>query len=537
MERAFENKNERLTLAGAVPARAGAGITPLYNLGIACSDAPASAFPARPAVIEERDGETKVLTFGELAKRSGALAARLAALGVEPQDRVGVYAPAGVATAVAHIGVLKAGAVTVPLVPLLGDEAIVYRLNHAQIELVLVDGGEEARLRDALAHAPGVQTILVLDEELGRTAGAAPGSDFRPPTTRATDPAMIIYTSGTTGKPKGAVQAQGIVLGRQTPMSMIHGPFAPGDVFWAPVDWLWIGSFVDSMLAPLSQGCPVFTYARRRFDPLEAARRLVEFRVTKAFIPPTALRMLMEVPEDEWRGHSLTSIHSGGETLTPDAARWGREVLGLTLDEIYGMTEASFLVGNAHRYYPVVERSMGRPYPGQRLALRDVAGAEPRPGEPGELMVAGSSPSLFLGYYGDPEATAERFVDGWFATGDLAFADERGYLHYLGRKDDLIISAGHRIGPAEIEEVLRRHPQVAEAVVVGVPDPRRGQRIRAVVRLRNGNRPTGELTRELQDLVRSGVGRHAYPRDVEYVDEFPRTVTGKVQRSLLRAAP
>jgi acetyl-CoA synthetase len=505
-----------------------------YNLGVACSDALAVSIPDRPALIHERGDRTEIVTFAELATRSSQLAARIVEVGVEPGDRVGVFASAGNETAVAHIAAMKAGAVTVPLVPLLGDDAIAYRLHDADVACVLVSAAESDRLASILATADRERTVV----ELGATAGdAAEGHSFRPHLTRASDAAMIIYSSGTTGKPKGALEPHAIALGRHAPMSMIHGPFVPGDVFWTPVDWMWIGSFVDSLLTPLTYGCTVLAYDRRRFDGVEAVRRLKAFGVTKAFIPPTALRMLMDVPDSEWTGHSLTSVHSGGETLTSEAFEWADATLGITVDEIYGMTEASFVAGNAHRYYAPVLGSLGRPYPGQEIVLRTEDGEVAPPGEPGEMTIGPSSPSLFRGYFGKPEATAERFTDGWFATGDLATADEQGYLFYVGRRDDLIMSAGHRLGPGEIEDALRRHAAVRAAVVVGAPDPERGQVVKAVVQLvagGQGDRPLEELTKELQDLVRVGVGRHAYPREVEYIDDFPRTVTGKVRRDVLR---
>jgi acetyl-CoA synthetase len=446
---------------------------------------------------------------------------------------VGVFASAGNRTAVAHIAVLKAGAVSVPLVPLLGDEGIAFRLEDSGVSCLFAGSSEAGRLETVLAGAPRVRHVIELHD--GEHT-ADDGAGFEPAPTCPGDPAMIIYSSGTTGKPKGVLEPHSIVLGRHAPVSMIHGPFVPDDVFWTPVDWMWIGSFVDALLTPLSYGCTVLAYDRRRFDAREAVERLKTFGVTKAFIPPTALRMLMDVPEPDWAGHRLTSVHSGGESLTIDAAGWAREVVGLTIDEIYGMTEASFVIGNAHRFYPVVAGSMGRPYPTQHARLRADDGGAPAPGEPGEILISPESPSLFLGYWGRPEATAERFVDGWFATGDLAAADERGYLFYAGRRDDLIMSAGHRLGPGEIEDALLRHEAVRTAVVVGAPDAERGQLVRAIVQLTTPGRalPREELTRQLQDLVRAGVGRHAYPREVEYVEEFPRTVTGKIRRDVLR---
>lgn len=505
-----------------------------YNLGVACADAPASRAPDRIALIQERDGVTETLTFAELAESSTRLAAHLAAEGVRPGDRIGVFASAGNQTAIGHIAALKAGAVAVPLVPLLGDGAIAYRLDDADVACVLTDERHQERLAGIFADHARTRPALLLSEALD----AAPVvNGFSPHGTEAHDPAMIIYSSGTTGKPKGAVEPHSIVLGRHAPMAMIHGPFVPEDVFWTPVDWMWIGSFVDSLLAPLSYGCTVLAYDRRKFDGVDAVRRLKEFGVTKAFIPPAALRILIEVPAAEVEGHSMVSIHSGGETLPGEVVAGTREVFGVTVDEIYGMTEASFVAGSAHRFYPQVEGSLGRPYPGQRIVLRTEDGRVAEVGETGEMTVDPSSPSLFLGYFRQPEATAGCYTGGWYGTGDLAARDERGYLFYKGRKDDLIMSSGHRLGPSEIELAIARHAAVKMAVVVGAPDPERGQRIKAVVQLVDGAGSHGsldELTAELQDLVRTGVGKHAYPREIEYIDEFPRTVTGKVRRDVLR---
>jgi acetyl-CoA synthetase len=504
------------------------GLLPRYNLGVACSDAPAARVGDRPALIHERNGTVETIGFAGLARASSGVAARLAEAGIAPGDRVGVLASAGIATAIGHLAVMKAGAVTVPLVPLLGDEAIAYRLQDADVSLVLVASSELDRFRRIGAAAPALELESVIEE------AREPGL-LHP--TGARDPAVIIYSSGTTGKPKGAVQPHGIVLGRHAPVAMIHGPFVADDIFWSPVDWMWIGSFIDAVLAPLSYGCTVLAYDRRRFDAAACVEALKAHGVTKAFIPPTALRMLMDVPTSAWGGHRLTSVHSGGESLTALAAAWAEETLGLTIDEIYGMTEASFTIGSAHRYYPPVPGSMGIPYPGQPVRLVRDDGTEAAVGEDGEIMIGPSSPSLFVGYWGRPAETEAQFRDGWWGTGDLALRDEAGYLHYRGRKDHLIMSAGHRLGPAEIESALARHSAVRAVVVGGAPDPERGQIVKAVVELVDEARDLArdKITVELQDIVRHAVGRHAYPRVIEFVDELPRTATGKIRRDVLSA--
>lgn len=498
-----------------------------YNAGVACADVPAGTAPDRTAIVCEAQGRSTSLTFRDLARQSSNVAARLVEAGVEPGAPIGVFAPAGTIAAVAHLGVLKAGAVTLPLVPLLGDDAILHRLADARVATLLAAPALVDKARMLLGG-----NVIPLDEHL---LAGEPGADFEPAPVGPDDPAILLYTSGTTGKPKGALLPHRVVLARQVPLSMIHGPFLPDDVFWTPADWLWVGSFVDAVLAPLSHGCTVMTYERRRFDAVEAVEQIKASGVTRAFIPPTALRRLMDVPAGAWTGHRLRSVHSGGEPLTPEAAAWALEMLGIVVDEIYGMTEASFVIGNAHRFSPVVSGSMGRPFPGQAVRIVDADGQPVGVDQPGDLVVSGGSPSLFLGYYGQPEATASRFLDGWFVTGDIARRDADGRLFYVARKDDLITSSGHRIGPGEIEDVLRTHPEVRDVVVVGEPDAARGQRVKAVVQLRDGSGPPRDgLSGELRDLVRMRVGRHAYPRSIEYLVEFPRTVTGKVRRDLLR---
>ena len=516
--------------------------TSRYNVGLAAADVIADGLADRPAVIYESQRAVATITFGELAARSSQLAASLQRRGIGVRDTVGVFAPASIAAVTAHLAVLKCGAVTVPLVPLLGDEALAHRAGDAGLKALLIDFDSDPGLAERAAMIAGRHphelTVMAIEPGDGESGcgSRAPAAAVE---TLPDDPALILYTSGTTGRSKGAILPQRVVLARHVPLSMIHGPLLPDDVFWTPAEWVWVGSLVDCVLAPLTMGCTVMTYERLRFDPAVAVERIKRHGVTRAFVPPTAVRQLMEVEAAAWEGHRLRSIHSGGEKLTADALEWARETLGLVVDEIYGLTEASFLAGSAHRFYPPAPESLGRPFPGQALRVAREDGSSVVPGEVGELMVASGSPSLFLGYHGDPEMTASRFRDGWFATGDLMRVDDDGRLYYLGRRDDLIMSSGHRIGPGEIEDVLRSHAAVRDAVVVGEPDAERGQLVKAVIQLRvsengNGTGVRERLTAELQDLVRTTVGRHAYPRLVEYVEEYPRTVTGKVRRDVLR---
>ena len=289
---------------------------------------------------------------------------------------------------------------------------------------------------------------------------------------------------------------------------------------------------MDAVLPSLYYGVSIVAAPRARFDPEWAARLIVETRIRNAFIPPTALRLMkaagVTVPEG-----TLRSVISGGETLGADVLEWGRESLGVTISEMYGQTEANLLVGNAPTLFPPRPGSMGRPYPGHDVGVIDDDGNDVEAGVDGEIALRLPDPVAFLGYFGAPEATAEKTRGGWLRTGDIARRDEDGYIWFLGRADDLIISAGYRISPLEVEQCLLAHDAVLSAAVVGVPDELRGQIVKAfVVPVPSATRGD-ELVQELQAFVRERLAAYEYPRAVEFVDELPQTVTGKIRRAVL----
>jgi acetyl-CoA synthetase len=307
----------------------------------------------------------------------------------------------------------------------------------------------------------------------------------------------------------------------------------PGDRMWTPADWAWAGGLLDVLLPALSLGVPVVAKKFEKFDPVEAFALMAEADVRNAFIPPTALRMLRSAgkPREKLR---LRTLGSGGESLGEETYAWGRETLGLTINEFYGQTECNLVLSSAAAIGVSKAGAIGKPVPGHTVAVIRADGSTCKPGELGQIAVKRPDPVMFLEYWKRPDATRDKFIGDWMTTGDEGIADEEGYVRFVGRDDDVITSAGYRIGPGEIEDCLIRHPAVALAAAVGKPDPVRTEIVKAFVQLKPGHAPSNALAVEIQDFVRTRLSAHEYPREVAFVAEMPMTTTGKVIRRLLR---
>ena len=419
-------------------------------------------------------------------------------------------------TALAHLAVYKLGAIAVPLSTLFGPEALEVRLGDAEPRAVI---GEAEALERAAAVSADLVRIDVERDLDGLLAKASP--QLEPAATTPDTPALVLYTSGTTGPPKGALHGHRILPGHLPGFELSHDFFPqPGDVIWTPADWAWIGGLYDVLMPALLHGRPVVAYRAAKFDPEHAFDLIARLGVRNVFMPATALRLMRQA-----RGGSvsLRTVASGGETVGEETAAWCRERLGVRLNEFYGQTEANLLVGNCAAW-PAKPASMGRPYPGHEVRVIE-----------GEVAVRTErDPVVFLGYWRNTEATAEKVRDGWLYTGDQATVDDDGYLHFVGRADDVISSGGYRIGPAEIEECLIRHPAVALAAVVAAPDPVRHEIVKAFVVPAERATPGPELAAELQQFVRGRLSAYQCPREVEFLESLPTTVTGKVRRAELR---
>jgi len=509
-----------------------------YNIGVDACDKWADS--DRLALIHlSDDGRETRYSFRDLQRLSNRCANVLEAQGVEEGDRVAILLAQGPETAVAHLAIYKLGAIAVPLFTLFGEEALEYRLANSGARVVITDQGGLAKIDLIRDRLPALESVISIDggDALDWHRLMARASDgFLPVDTLADDPAFIIYTSGTTGPPKGALHAQRVLLGHLPGVEMPQSFFPqPGDLFWTPADWAWIGGLLDVLLPAWHHGVPVLAHRFAKFDPERAFQLLADFGVRNAFLPPTALKIMRTV---EWPGErwnlKLRSIGSGGETLGPEMLDWSRETFGITVNEFYGQTECNLVVSNCAEIMDVKPGAMGRPVPGHRVAVVDDDGMPLPAGETGTIAVRRPDPVMFLEYWRNPEATAAKFRGDCLMTGDQGAMDEDGYLHFVGRDDDVITSGGYRIGPGEIEDCLIKHPAVAMAAAVGVPDPVRTERVKAFLVLKQGHAGDEALVREIQDFVKTRLAAHEYPREVAFVDALPMTATGKIIRKALR---
>jgi acetyl-CoA synthetase len=514
-----------------------------FNIGAACCGRHSSDRSRLVLYWEDEAGSSLAYTFWDLQQQANRLSNALAGLGLRRGDRVGIILPQRPETAIAHIACYQMGAVAMPLSVLFGPDALEYRLQNSESVAALVDP----------ASLPGLAAIrdkLPLLEHVIGVAGARESwvrpwkelldkasPHFAPVDTAAGDPALLVYTSGTTGPPKGALMPQRVLLGNLPGFELSHDRFPQaGDLFWSPADWAWTGGLMDALLPSLYHGTPVLGY-RGRFDPEKSFWLMQKYHVRNSFLFPTALKMMMKTVPQPRKLHelSLRSIMSAGESVGEAVFEWSRAALGVTVNEMFGQTEINYIVGNSHTLWPAKPGSIGRPYPGHRVACIDEAGDEVPVGQVGEVAAWDEDdPVFFLEYWKNPEATKKKYTGRWCGTGDLAKRDQDGDFWYQGRSDDMFKSAGYRIGPSEIENCLVKHPAVANCAVVGSPDPERTNIVKAFVVLTPGYEASAALEAELQEHVRGKLAPYEYPKEIEFLDSLPMTTTGKVQRRVLR---
>ena len=519
-----------------------------FNIAQACCGRWASDRTRFALYWEDESGATSAHTFWDLQREANRLSNVLAGLGVVRGDKVALVLPQRRETLVAHLAVYQMGAVAVPMSFLFGPEALAYRLDNAEARVALVDTQSAPNLAPIrhdlpqLAHVLGVANAHGNDLVDYDAAVASAQPHFAPVITRASDPALIVYTSGTTGPPKGALMSHACLLGNLPGFVHSHDGFPqPGDLFWSPADWAWTGGLMDALLPTLYFGQPIVGY-RGRFDPERAFALMEKYQIRNTFLFPTALKLMMKAfPQPRERFDvNLRSIMSAGEAVGTTVFAWTQDALGATINEMFGQTEMNYIVGNSHTQWPAKSGSMGRPYPGHRVAVIDDAGNEVPTGEPGEVSVHRMAPDgtpdpvFFLEYFKNPGATHNKFTGDWCRTGDVATMDADGYLWYKGRADDVFKVAGYRIGPSEIENCIVKHPAVANAAVVPSPDETRGNVVKAFIVLAAGHTPSAALEADIQQHVRKFLAPYEYPKEIEFIDALPMTTTGKVQRKVLR---
>ncbi|MUV57981.1 acyl-CoA synthetase [Halogeometricum sp. CBA1124] len=491
------------------------------------------------------DGELTKTTFWELADRSSQFANVLAELGVERGDRVFSYMPRIPEHYVALVGTLKHGAVWGSVNERFGPDGISYRLDDCDASVVVTTTDNRDTVAEALTDAPSVEHVVTVDR-----GGGAPVDDiaFGPALDGASttydaadtggeDDALLYYTSGTTGLAKGVLHKQrwiaGVAATQQYAVDL-----QPGDLYWSTGDLGWLTGAINT-LGAWFWGASLFTY-EGEFDPEAWVELLDEYPVDVLFSVPTAYRMLRERDElladaDVDLRHAL----SIGEPLSAGVVEWGRETLGVTILDTYGQTETGNMIINNYPTMDLKPGSMGKPLPGIEADIVDPdTGEVLDPGETGEIAERGDYPCFFAEYWNKPEQTADCFVDGpsgeWYLSGDLAYKDEDGYFWFEGRADDVILSSGYRIGPFEVESALGEHEAVAESAVVPKPHRERGNIVKAYVVLSEGTEPSEELKEDIKNHVKTELSAHEYPREIEFRDELPKTVTGKIRRTELR---
>lgn len=513
-----------------------------FNIGRVVSDDWAAKAPDQVCLQHfSPDGQHLSMTYRELAAQSSALAHALTDLHVLVGDRVALLLPQSFETVVAHVAIYKMGAIALPLALLFGEEALEYRLRDAGAKVIVTNSFGLQRLKTIKARLPALETVISIDgpgpDVMGFHAlinGRA--TQFEIAESGPDTPALMIYTSGTTGPPKGALHGHRVLAGHIPGFQLAHDYLPqPGDKVWTPSDWAWAGGLLNALLPALMLGVPVVSSPAQKFDPHMAFRIMSEMKVRNAFIPPTALRLLKAV-EKPREAHDLVlrSIGSAGESLGRETYEWVKSVLGIVPNEFYGQTECNFVLSSAAHLGVTKGGFIGKAVPGHEVAIIDGDGQEVPVGETGQVAIRRPDPVMFLGYWNNEKATADKFVGDWMKTGDLGRQDEEGYVQFFGRDDDVITSSGYRIGPAEIEDCLIGHPAVRLAAVIGKPDALRTEIVKAFVVLQDGFAGNPVLAAEIRDWVKNRLSMHEYPREIEFVGELPLTTSGKVIRRLLR---
>ena len=477
-------------------------------------------------IHEDTEGAVREVNWGELQELSNRFANVLRSHGVEPGDRVAMVLPPTPETAAAFFGTYKSGAILLSMSVLYGDDGIRHRVKDSQAKVLVTNAANQDRVDPAL-----VDEVLVLDDELLQSGEP----EFDAVDTSADDAAQLYYSSGTTGLAKGIVHAHRYLLAHEE-FEFCHD-VQDGERFHGMGEWAWAAG-IAPLLGPWRYGAVQLVLERKGgFDPHKQLDFLSRHEATNVFTTPTAMRSMMSIEKaGERYPQKFRIVCSAGEPLNPEAIRWFREQYGVTVLDYYGLTESYPLVAN-YPFMDVREGSMGKPMPGWDVQILD-EDEKPLPqGERGEICLrARSNPHYPIGYWNNPDDSEETFGGDWFHTKDAASIDEDGYVWYEGRADDVIIAAGYRIGPFEVESALLEHACVAEAAAVASPDERRGNVVKAFIVLAEGKEGSEELVEEIKAFVRDRLSAYAYPRKIEFVDELPKTLTGKIRRIELRQA-
>lgn len=500
------------------------------------------------AIVEGRDASSRALTevypdqssrdfsYGELTELSHRIGNALRERGVGRGDVVAIINPQSLQTAASFVAIWRIGAIALPISQLFGPEALNFRFGDSGAKAVITFAAHADRVREG-AGEHDIQ-LLVIGAEPGDSCSfeeaiAKASVELEVVDTRAEDSALLVYTSGTTGNPKGALHAHRQVFGQMPAIEMCYDFLShDGDVFWSVADWAWIAGIMDIMVPGLLYGIPVVVDRREGFDPARAAWLMRQYKITLTLLPATALRGF-RAAEIEGGGFSLRAMMSGGEPLGVELRGWAADFFGCDINDGYGQTEMNGFCMHSSRVFPTRSGATGRPAPGVKIQIVD-EDFNPVVNQVGRIVAWRHNPLAMVAYWNNQQATAAKYHGDWLISGDLGSMDEDGYVWFKMRDDDVINSSGYRIGPTEIEDCLCASEFVALAAVIGVPDERRGEVPKAFVVVRPGIQPSKALAQQLRDYVRHRLAAHEVPRDIEFIDELPKTATGKILRRALR---
>ena len=492
-------------------------------------------------IVAHTDGSQQEYTWSELSRLSNQMANLITDQGLERGDRFGILLSQSVEAALSHLACWKMGAISIPLFSLFGEEALLFRLKDSGAKMIITESRQLNKILAIKDELPELKQIILIDgEQSANTIDFWSNLDgtsdqFEMLDTGPDDPSYIIYTSGTTGNPKGALMGHRSLLGHMAGVEFFHDFFPqPDDLMWTPADWAWIGGLMNCLMGAWYHGVPVLAYRAAKYDPEDALRLMAKYNVRNTFMPPTALKIMKGVPDIKSYGTNLRTIAVAGEPMGRELLDWGQREFGITFNEFYGQTECNLVVGNCQQIMDVVSGSMGKPIPGHTVAVIDNVGDQMPPGEEGQIAVRRGDPVMMLEYWNNPEATQKKFLGDWLLTGDQGVMDVDGYLWFLARDDDVITSAGYRIGPGEIEDCLTKHNAVSLAAAIGVPHPVRTEIVKVFITLKQGYEVSEALEEDIRSFVKTRLSPHEYPREIEFVETLPVTSTGKIKRNELR---
>ena len=519
-----------------------------YNIGYDICEKWANKTPNRPAIIDLlSSGKTNSTSFRTLNQKANKVSNYLKCFGIKKGDRVGILLPQSLECIVSHIAVFKLGGISVPLFLLFGPDALEYRISDANIKVLITDYSGAKKIREINRDVQNGLTIFTIEgsnqklESLSMNlSDLKQSTDFIYEKTKPDEPALLLYTSGTTGPPKGVLHAHRVLLGHLPAFDFFLDLFSSykneiNNLLWTPADWAWIGGLVNILFSSLHHGVPVLAYRFEKFNPAKAIQLMSNFKVTGSFLPPTALKMLRtDFPKGTSKKLYLRSVASGGEPLGTELLDWGKKTLGVNINEIYGQTECNLVLSSCSKIMKPRPGIAGPPVPGNIVSIVNHNGKECKKGELGAIAIKRGSPQMFLKYWNNPQATKEKFFKDWLITGDKGVIEKDGWIKFIARDDDVITSAGYRIGPGPIEDCLMKHPSISMAAVIGKDDPLRTQIIKAFIVLNKGFKESDNLKLDIQSFVKKKLSAHEYPREVEVVKKLPVTSTGKILRRNLR---